>query len=336
MEIITKIFDGHNDTLTSGLDSSSELLHEFINGTTDKHIDLGKAQAGGLAGGFFAVFVRALEGEKQVGYERAGVQAEKYIELLEKIESLSQGKLQFCRSHADLQLAMEKDSLAAFLHFEGAEPVKPDMSDIKHWYDRGLRSIGITWSRENAFGCGVGFEFGTSNDSGPGLTVAGKTLVENCNDLGIIVDVSHLNARGIDDVIAVSNKPVVISHGCAWQLSNSPRNYTDSQLKMIADSGGLIGVNFYVGFLRADGQEQTDTPLELIIRHMDYMVNLVGIDHVALGSDFDGATVAAELKDASGLPKIITALQKAGYSNGQIEKIAYRNWRRVIKECFKQ
>ena len=335
MEKSLKIFDGHNDTITSEFFNSSNSVGEFINGTTDLHIDLGKAKAGGLAGGFFAVFIEAEEGKKTVSYELAQEKASRYIDLFVNIESVSSGKLTFCKSYSQLLTAMENDSLAAFLHFEGAEPVSPDLSDIEQWYSKGLRSIGITWSRENAFGSGVGFEFGTSNDSGPGLTQAGGDLVAKCNELGIVVDVSHLNAKGIVDVLDISSKPVVISHGCAWELAHSPRNYTNEQLKRIADTGGLIGVNFYVGFLRSDGKSQTDTPIELIIHHIDQMVNTVGIDHVALGSDFDGAQVPDELKDASGLPMVILALEKAGYNSEQIEKIANKNWLRVVKEIIK-
>jgi membrane dipeptidase len=165
----------------------------------------------------------------------------------------------------------------------------------------GLRSLGIVWSRPNIFGYGVPFKFPDSPDTGPGLTEAGRRLVQICNRLGILIDLSHLNEKGFWDVAGLSGAPLVATHSGVHALCASTRNLTDKQLDAIKESGGLVGVNFHVGFLRADGQSNADTPLTEIVRHLNYMVDRMGIDHVALGSDFDGALMPQELGDVAGL-----------------------------------
>ena len=137
---------------------------------------------------------------------------------------------------------------------------------------------------------GVPFRFPASPDTGPGLTEEGRHLVRLCNRLGILVDLSHLNLRGFFDVADISEAPLVASHSNAHRLCASTRNLTDEQLDMISGSGGLVGVNFAVGFLREDGMlEPEDTPLETVVRHIDYLVDRMGIDCVGLGSDYEGA-----------------------------------------------
>ena len=151
--------------------------------------------------------------------------------------------------------------------------------------------MGLVWSRPNAFAHGVPFEFPASPDTGPGLTPAGVELVHACNRLGILVDLSHLNEKGFWDVARTSDAPLVATHSNAHALCASTRNLTDAQLDAIARTGGVVGVNFACGFLCEDGSNDDDTPMSEIVRHVDYLVERMGIDHVAFGSDFDGAKV---------------------------------------------
>lgn len=325
-----RIFDGHNDTLTAI--KGQEGITGFLQGGSRLHIDLAKARSGNMAGGCFAVFIDAPDKGRPLSHGYASIEAEKCIDLLEELQKRSEGEFCLCRNSADIANVISRDSVAAILHFEGAEPISADLSDLECWYGKGLRSVGLTWSRANAFGLGVGFGFGQSSDNGPGLTYAGFELVRQCQEMGIMVDLAHLNAAGISDVLRISQKPVVISHGCVWNLSHSPRNYTDDQIRAVADTGGLIGVNFHVGFLRVDGKDESDTPLELISRHIEYIADLAGIEHVALGSDFDGATMPDDLKDAAGFPRIIRELQQSCFTTSEIEKIALGNWQRVIRD----
>jgi membrane dipeptidase len=224
--------------------------------------------------------------------------------------------------------------ITAIVHMEGAEPIAADLSNLEEWYARGLRSIGLVWSRRNAFAEGVPFCFPSSPDTGPGLTDAGRELVRACNRLGILVDLSHLNEAGFWDVAALSNAPLVATHSNAHALCAASRNLTDAQLDAIRDSNGVVGVNFAITFLREDGSLVPDTPITEIVRHVDYLAEHMGIDHVAFGSDFDGAEVPEELGGAAGLPKLVAALRDAGHDDDAIAKITHRNWLRVLRDTW--
>ena len=224
--------------------------------------------------------------------------------------------------------------VTAIVHFEGADPLAPDLSDLESWYERGLRSVGLVWSRPNAFAHGVPFEFPASPDTGPGLTDAGRELVRACNRLGILVDLSHLNEAGFWDVAGLSDAPLVATHSNAHALCPSTRNLTDAQLDAVAQTGGVVGVNFACGFLREDGFNTDETPLSEIVRHVDYLVERMGMEHVAFGSDFDGAVIPAELGGVAGLPKLVAALGDRGYDDGALAKLTHRNWLRVLGETW--
>ncbi len=237
------------------------------------------------------------------------------------------------RDVADLDACLAGEALGAVLHFEGAEPIDPALDALDVWYAAGLRSLGIVWSRPNAFGHGVPFRFPSSPDTGPGLTEAGVALVRRCNELGVAIDLSHLNEAGFWDVARVSERPLIASHSGVHALCPAARNLTDDQLDAIAASGGLVGVNFDVGSLRADGGDDPDTPLSRIADHARYIADRCGVDHVALGSDLDGAKMPRELVDASGFPLVLAALEAAGFEDDEVDRIAWRNWRRVSGRC---
>ena len=224
----------------------------------------------------------------------------------------------------------------AVMHIEGAEPLAPDLSDLEQWYERGLRSIGLTWSRPNAFAEGVPFAFPSTPDTGPGLSDAGFGLVEACNRLGILVDLSHLNEAGFWDVARVTQAPLVATHSNAHALCASSRNLTDRQLDAIGASGGMVGINFAIAFLRADGFNDPATPLAEIVRHIDYIASRIGVDHVGFGSDFEGAVVPDELGGIAGLPALVEALRARGYDDAQLAKITHRNWLRVLEATWKK
>jgi membrane dipeptidase len=162
------------------------------------------------------------------------------------------------------------------------------------------------------------------------LTAAGKSLVHACNRLGILVDLSHLNEAGFWDVASLALAPLVATHSNAHALCASSRNLTDAQLDAIGESGGIVGVNFAVSFLREDGGQVAETPLSEIVRHVDYIANRIGIDHVAFGSDFDGALVSEELGGIAGFPKLVDALRAGGLDDEAVAKVTHRNWLRVL------
>jgi membrane dipeptidase len=209
------------------------------------------------------------------------------------------------------------------------------MSNLTKYYQKGIRSIGLAWSRPNAFGYGVPFRFPHSPDTGPGLTDAGKRLVQECNRHGILIDLAHLNEKGFRDVAELSSAPLVVTHTDVHAICPSTRNLTDEQIDAIGKSCGLIGINFETLNTHPNSDPNPDVPLTQITRHIDYVVERIGIDHVAFGSDFDGAEMPNELKDATGLPKLIDLLQEKGYDQTALEKIAYKNWLRVLSNTWK-
>jgi membrane dipeptidase len=201
-------------------------------------------------------------------------------------------------------------------------------------YQAGLRSIGPVWSRSNIFGHGVPFRFPSTPDTGPGLTDAGKALVKACNELKVLIDLSHLNEKGFWDVAKLSDAPLVASHSNAHAVSPHSRNLTDDQLRAIRDSGGLAGINYATSFLREDGRMNADTPLEQMVRHADHLIEMLGVDGVGLGSDFDGAVIPAAIGDVAGLPKLVEAFRAAGYDEETIRKLCRDNWVNVLRRTW--
>lgn len=357
---LPRIFDGHNDALLRLWRMGPESAAQFISGRDEGHLDLPRARASNFGGGFFAVFISATDanppkppretGPEAVANERPVIPprrvdapsepripahaamriADEMIDLLHGIEKHSDGEFQIARDPAQLERAFHDDKMAAVLHFEGAEPIHPDLSNLHEFYERGLRSLGLVWSRENDFAHGVPFRFPHPPDTGPGLKDAGKSLVAASNELGIMIDLSHLNERGFWDVAKLSNAPLVATHSNAHALCPTSRNLTDDQLRAIRDSGGVTGVSLAVSDLRRDGKSDAQTPHSVIADHIDYIANLIGEDHVAIGTDLDGTKIPEEMKDVTGLPRILEGLEARGWSEHTLKKIAHENWFRVL------
>ncbi len=329
------VFDGHNDALSRLARAGPAAARGFLAGDGAGHLDLPRAVRGGFAGGCFAVFTCCPSDEDfeseayfaAVDQPRALAEALAQVALLLRLERESGGQLRIARAPDEL----DGEGIAAVLHLEGAEPFTPGLDALDVLHAAGMRSLGLVWSRPNAFATGVPFAFPGSPDQGPGLTDAGRALVRACGELRILADLSHL---GFWDVAALSAAPLVASHSGAHALCPSPRNLTDDQLRAIGDSDGLVGINFCVGFLRADGADDTATPLSAIAAHAAHVAEVAGVDAVALGSDFDGATMPAALGDVSGLPAVLDALRAIGFGEADVEKVAYRNWRRVLEATW--
>ena len=242
----------------------------------------------------------------------------------------SRGGLRVCRAVDEIRACLAEGAIAAIMHMEGAEAIGPDLDALHAFHAMGLRSIGPVWSRPNAFGHGVPFRYPGDPDTGPGLTALGRDLVRACNELGILIDLSHLNAAGFDDVAALSDAPLVATHSNAHAVTPSTRNLTDRQLATIRATGGMVGLNFATCFLRPDGRRSADVPAATMLRHLDHLIAVAGEDHVGFGSDFDGATVPAFLGDAAGLPALQEAMASHGYGPALMEKLCHRNWLRVL------
>ncbi len=351
----TIVFDGHNDVVLRLLAKGQS----FFDRNADGHIDLPRAKEAGLGGGFCAISVPgahrhsldadltemvklALSGH---GDETTMPEAPERLYSTDttmqqmacflRIEAESGGQVKVVLTAEELQRCLVQNVFAVLLHIEGAEAIDPELNALEVLYRAGLRSLGIVWSRPNAFGHGVPFKFGTSPDTGPGLTDAGKRLVRACNKLRIMIDVSHLNEKGFWEVAAISDAPLVATHSNAHALAPWTRNLTDRQLDAIRDSNGMVGLNFHVGFLRDDGDPaNTDTPLSVMVRQIDYLVDRLGIERVGFGSDFDGAIMPAELGDVTGLPRLLESLRAAGYDQPALNKLAHENWVRVLRTTW--
>jgi membrane dipeptidase len=252
-----------------------------------------------------------------------------------RLEEASRGQVKIARTARELASCLHRGVLTMVAHIEGAEAIDPGLDMLYVLRAAGLRSLGIVWSRPNAFATGVPFQFPASPDTGPGLTDAGRELVRACNRLGIMIDLSHLNERGFWDVAGITDAPLVATHSCVHALCPNTRNLTDRQLDAVAESDGLVGINFATSFLRADGKNDADTPIVEIVRHVAYIADRFGVEHVALGSDFDGATVPRELGDAAGLPRLVAALRAHGFDEPALAKITHENWLRVLRKTWK-
>lgn len=352
------VFDGHNDVLhrlsghaARGFDPVAEFLDGAeaagFSGDECGHIDRLRARMGGLIGGLCAVFIPSGHLEFAAPDEN-GAYVTPLADPLDRRESLDTalgimaialrieraGGWKICRNSVDIADAVEQGVFAAVLHMEGCEALDAELAALETFHAAGLRSLGPVWSRHNIFGHGVPFAYPMDPDTGPGLTEAGKRLVRECNRLGILVDLAHITEKGFWDVAAITDQPLVVSHSNAHAITPVARNLTDRQLDAVRESNGLVGLNFAVGMLRPDGQENADTPLADMIRHIDHLVARLGVDGVAIGSDFDGATIPAEIGGASGLQKLVEAMRAAGYSDDELDRICRRNWLRVLASAW--
>lgn len=348
------VFDGHNDLLLR-LHLAPERRDEiFLTGEGKGHLDLPRMQKGGFAGGLFAIYVPSPHEE---GFDWLNAMNDPPYDLplpalIEAPAALgpamhqaglfhwmaraSKGAFRGCRSVADIRGAMASGVVAGVLHMEGAEAIGHDLDALHLLHAAGLRSLGPVWSRPTIFGHGVPFRFPGDPDTGPGLTPAGEALVRECNGLRVMLDMSHLNAAGFRDVMRLSNAPIVATHSCAHAVCPSTRNLTDWQLDAIAETDGMVGLNFATCFLRPDGKESPDMGFEVMMRHLDHLIGRLGEDRVGFGSDFDGATMPEGIGDVTGLPRLVQACLAHGFGAALVGKLAVGNWLRVLERTWGQ
>ncbi len=347
------VFDGHNDFLLRLFRHPAERAKLWPGEAQGGHLDLPRMERAGFAGGFFAIFVPSGESSalavRETAMDRPPYDLPLAPELLQGValpaalamaghlmwmERASGGRFRICRSMADLRNCRAKGIIAAVMHLEGAEAIDPGLDQLEVFHAMGLRSIGPVWSRSNAFGHGVPFRFPSGPDTGPGLTDAGRRLVLACNRKRILIDLSHLNAAGFDDVAALSDAPLVATHSAAHAITPSSRNLTDRQLAMIAERRGMVGLNFGTIFLRRDGRRSAEMGWSPVLRHLDHLIAKLGEDHVGFGSDFDGTTLPASIGDVTGLPALQAALRAHGYDAGLMNKLCHENWLGVLERTW--
>ncbi len=315
------IIDGHTDYLLSLADTGRSFLEE----STEGHVDLPRARKGNIGAMISAIYIR-----NEYLPAHALIQTLRGADLLKRTIGASGGQIELVTSHRQLVDCLNNGVFGVIMHYEGAEAIDPEFVVLRLSYELGLRSLGLVWSRPTIFAEGVG-----PQNRGKGLTGLGRELIRHCNEMGVLIDVSHLNEPGFWDVIETSTKPIVASHSNARAVCDHERNLTDRQIKELAKNGGLMGINYAVGFLVQGARKGSDVPLSVLVDHIDHIVNLVGIDHVALGSDYDGAGVPDSLKDAAHDWAIVEELVRRGYAEDSIAKICRDNWLRVLKAVWK-
>lgn len=290
------------------------------------HINLEKLRHGGVLMQCFAAFIATHDCA-----ERNGVHVGAYelfcamADIFDRQMALYPDVLAPARSYADVVKNRAEGKISALFTVEDAVPLEGRIERVDEMYARGVRMAALLWNYENSLG------FPNSPDArehAKPLKPFGREAVERMNELGIIVDVSHLSEGGFWDVADISRKPFVASHSCARALCDHSRNLTDAQLRAVAEHGGVVGVNFNSGFL--NGREDY-TPNADIIRHMDYIRQKAGIESVALGSDFDGIDCALELCDCAGLPSLAEAMESV-FTDDEIELISSKNALRVLRD----
>ncbi len=337
------ILDGHEDFLSqmSGyqdLPASGNIddvpaephSRDFLAESSGGHVDLPRARKGGIGAAFASVWMRNDDAE----HDARATAATEVDDLLRTIDR-SQGQVRLIRTLADLRGCLAGQAFGTILHFEGADPISADLRELRMYYEAGLRSVGIVWSRPTVFGNGVSLGRGVDPPDG-GLTEAGRNLVTECNRLGIVIDVSHLNVAGFWDVTEVCDRPFIASHSDAFAISPHVRNLNDDQLRALAAADGCAGINLTNSFIRPDRDWlRRDTTLEMVAAHVDHVVKLVSDRHVAIGTDFDGAEMPDVLSDATQLPLLMRELKRRGYSDDSLERIAHGNFVRVLRQVWR-
>lgn len=347
------VFDGHNDIVLK-IDAAGDARDRlWLHGEGAGHLDLPRMLTHGFAGGFFAVYIPSPETvdldafhhamdnppydiplPALITHTTAQPIAARMLGHLLWMERASNGRFRWCRSAAEIRAAMAEGVVAGIIHFEGAEPIGPDLDALHLFHAIGLRSVGPVWSRPTIFGHGVPFRFPSTGDTGPGLTDLGKALVRECNALKIMIDLSHLNEAGFWDVAKLSDAPLVATHSNAHSVTASSRNLSDRQLQAIGETGGMAGLNFATCFLRPDGRDSAEMTLDPVKRHIEHMLKLAGEDCVGIGSDYDGATTPRDIGGVEGLPVLITAMREMGLGEPLIQKIAHGNWLRLLERTW--
>ncbi|MBI2266511.1 MAG: membrane dipeptidase [Armatimonadetes bacterium] len=313
------MIDAHVDTLGKALESGSSILS--FSGDSKLHADVERLRKSGVKFQVFAMYVK--ENDKPSHTIKRTMEM---ISLFHREARESDGSLSLVTRAEDIDRLGDSDTMGGLLSIEGGEALGGSLALLDCYFDLGVRLMGLTWSTRNELADGV-----DAADNPSGLTHFGKRVIERMNQLGMVVDLSHIAPPGFWDAWEISETPPIASHSNARALCDHPRNLTDNQIKALAKRGGVIGVTFVPTFLSTEPATQDD-----VIRHIEYMMQLVGGDsHVGLGSDFDGIQQTPEgLENVSRYPSLLQAMGNRGFSDESIRKISGGNWERILREIL--
>lgn len=355
------VFDSHVDTLQLALDMGIDLTEG-----SPGHLDLGRAKEGGLG----AVVMTAWVHPKycQAGQGGARARADLLFDELDRFAMSAAREARIVRTQQDWLNARESGQLALLAGMEGGHPLEEREDLLEHFFDRGLRVLTLVWNNHLPWvrSCEPNAPDGIPD----GLSPFGCELVERMNELGIVVDLSHSGKRSFYDALEATGKPVIASHSACSALHDHQRNLDDDQLRALALNGGVVGVPFLPSFL--DGEAQAEAArlrseagyrdlraasaaelevlrtahmrevmaplkIERLVDHIEHIARVAGVEHVGLGSDFDGiTTTVAGLEDAAGYPNLIEPLRVRGFSGDEIEAICGLNMERVLLASLPQ
>jgi membrane dipeptidase len=330
------VVDTHNDTILHLIKTPPFITSEarpppprrtLGERSEDGQIDIPRIREGGVDCLLFAMYVSP--------HYRARLR--RLLQMLDTFHSeieRNQAEIALATSYNEIWEAVEAGKIAAVLTVEGGEPLEGDIGVLRNLYRLGVRSLTLTHFPRNELGDGSGA------DSGSHLSSFGKEVVEEMNDLGMLVDISHINETGFWDVIELSEDPVLATHSNCKALCGHHRNLTDDQIKALAEQGGVINLSFCAGFIKegisfGDTEAIKKVTIEDWLDHLDHAVGLVGTDHVGVGSDFDGGCGFPGLDDITKIPELTRGMVARGYSDSDIEKILGANDLRVFKKVLK-
>lgn len=311
------VIDGHCDSIGDYI----RMKRTLSSATEGGHWDIERARAGGMALQIMACFI---ESEfKPHASLRRGLEL---IHAAQRFIDENHDRVFLIRNRQDLNRLPNPDKLGILLSVEGGEILGESLFMLDIIYELGVRALGLTWNQRNALADGAGEQTNSR------LTHLGQNVIRRMNELGMLIDVSHLNEDGFYHVLELTDGPIVASHSCAYALCPHPRNLTDDQLKALALNHGLVGVNFYSRFLTEKGE----AGLEHVVQHITHIAEVAGVATIGLGSDFDGIDQAPRgLEDAAKYLNLAEALLQAGFHKDEIEQIFFKNFTRLLGDVIK-
>lgn len=307
------ILDAHCDTITKIMDLNENILKN------NYHLDIERMKKYNSFIQFFAAFI---DPERSMSYPMR--RALKIIDKFYEQMGLFKNEVTHCCNYEEIIRTLDNKKIAAFLTIEGGDCLEGELSALRMFYRLGVRSIVLTWNHRNEIADGV-----AESITGGGLTTFGREVVKEMNNLGMLVDISHISERGFWDVIELSNSPIIASHSNAKELCRHRRNLTNQQIMAIKNNNGVIGINLYPSFLSDSG----NACLKDVIAHIEHIVGLAGEENIGLGADFDGIeTTPEDISGVQDIEVIFNELLKLNYSQSFIGKFAGQNFLRVIKK----
>ncbi|MDD2212146.1 MAG: dipeptidase [Clostridia bacterium] len=311
------IIDGHCDTLLELFKNK----RSFWVYNKEGHLDWPRLQKGQVGLQFMSIYI-----EPQYKFSGSLCRTLEILDYFYQLQREGKGQPLTVTKKKDLQ-KLNCCLPRVLLAIEGGEVLEGKLSILRILFKLGFRSLTLTWNQRNQLADGV-----WETDTGGGLTTFGHEVIREMNRLGMLIDVSHLAESGFWDVLSLSTQPIAATHSCCFSLHSHPRNLSDVQLKALGDKEGIVGINFYPHFLGKNHHQMT---IENVIKHLEHAVTVAGIDHVGLGSDFDGIEhVPQGLEDGTKFPCLINKLFQLGWKEKEIKKIMGGNYLRVLQQIL--